>query len=235
MGAGAKKPAFSRKTGSSEATGPLAKSLWHAGGCPLRPQSAMESHWGLAESFRVHKSISTSQFVAVAAPPPRNTALRYTSSLGKGPRVPRAEKGGRVVRNTSCLCQGASQALERSSGLINTGALARCIQRACRPVLVAPISMPLLTELGWHSGAGFIYKYGAPNGAFPRPNSTESSAEPPAEAPVCYGESLGIGRILPCPQTCISTSQFVAVAVRPRNTALRYTSSLRKGPRVPPG
>ena len=79
MVAGAQKPAFSRKPGLSEATGPLAKSLWQAGGCPLRPKSAMESHLGLAESFRVHEPISTSQFAAVAAPPPRNSSLRYTT------------------------------------------------------------------------------------------------------------------------------------------------------------
>ena len=61
MGAGARKPAFSRKPGSSEATGPLAKSWWPAGGCPLRPKSARGSHLGLAESFRVHKSRSQFQ------------------------------------------------------------------------------------------------------------------------------------------------------------------------------
>ena len=77
VGGGAQKPAFSRKPGCSEATGPLAKSLWQAGGCPLRPKSAIESHLRLAESFCVHEPVSTSQFAAVAAPPPRNHSLRY--------------------------------------------------------------------------------------------------------------------------------------------------------------
>jgi hypothetical protein len=40
-----------------------------AGGCPLTPKSAIESHLGFAESFRVHEPISTSQFAAVAALP----------------------------------------------------------------------------------------------------------------------------------------------------------------------
>ena len=31
-------------------------------------------------------------------------------------------------------------------------------------------NMPLLTELGWCSG-GVCYNHGAPNGAFPKPNS----------------------------------------------------------------
>ena len=61
------------------ATWPLAESLGHAGGCPLTPKSAIESHLGFAESFRVHEPISTSQFAAVAALPPRNNSLRYTT------------------------------------------------------------------------------------------------------------------------------------------------------------
>jgi hypothetical protein len=38
-------------------------------------------------------------------------------------------------------------------------------------------SMPLLTELGSIKD-GFSYKHGAPNGAVPRSNSIENSAEP---------------------------------------------------------
>ena len=53
---------------------------------------------------------------------------RNRSFLGKGPRILEVGKGGRMVWNTSCLRQGASQGLERSSGLINTGASARCIE-----------------------------------------------------------------------------------------------------------
>ena len=93
VGAGAQKPAFSRKPGSLEATGLLAKSLWPAGGCPLRPKSAMESHWGLAESCRVHEPISTSQFAAVAAPLSVSCVLmnsvRRLANLGV-PRAPSA-------------------------------------------------------------------------------------------------------------------------------------------------
>jgi hypothetical protein len=78
VGVLAQKLAFSGKPGSSEATWPVAELLWHAGGCPLTPKSAIESHLGFAESFRVHEPISTSQFAAVAALPPRNNSLRYT-------------------------------------------------------------------------------------------------------------------------------------------------------------
>ena len=80
---------FSRKAGSSEATLLLAESLWYPGGCPLTPKSAIESHLGFAESFRVHEPISTSQFAAVAALPPRNNSLRYTS---KAPPIPAARE-----------------------------------------------------------------------------------------------------------------------------------------------
>src|ERR1035438_7667672 len=58
------------------------------GGCPLTPKSAIESHLGFAESFRVHEPISTSQFAAVAALPPRNNSLRYTMAGGRGRRLP---------------------------------------------------------------------------------------------------------------------------------------------------
>ena len=44
---------------------------------PLTPKPAIDSHLGFAESFRVHEPISTSQFAAVAALPPRNNSLRY--------------------------------------------------------------------------------------------------------------------------------------------------------------
>jgi hypothetical protein len=47
------------------------------GGYPLTPKSAIESHLGFAESFRVHEPIPASQFAAVAAMPPRNNSLRY--------------------------------------------------------------------------------------------------------------------------------------------------------------
>jgi hypothetical protein len=47
------------------------------GGYPLTPKSAIESHLGFAESFRVHEAISTSQSAAVVALPPRNNSLRY--------------------------------------------------------------------------------------------------------------------------------------------------------------
>ena len=50
----------------------------HAGGCPLTPKSAIESHLRFAESFRVHEPVSTSQFAAVAALPSRYNSLRYT-------------------------------------------------------------------------------------------------------------------------------------------------------------
>src|SRR5208282_3676477 len=38
-------------------------------------------------------------------------------------------------------------------------------------------NMPLLTEPGWRSGRAVVYSHGAPNGAFPKPNSTENSEE----------------------------------------------------------
>jgi hypothetical protein len=82
------KSAFSRKAGSSEALWPLAELLWHAGGCPLMPKSAIESHLGFAGSFRVHEPISTSQFAAVAALPPRNNSLRYTVPLRRDYGIP---------------------------------------------------------------------------------------------------------------------------------------------------
>ena len=87
MGAWAQKPAFWRKMGSSDATWPLAESWWHAGGCPLRPKSAIESHLGFAEFFRVHEPVSRSQFAAVAALPPRNNSAtkRFTGLLQLSP------------------------------------------------------------------------------------------------------------------------------------------------------
>jgi hypothetical protein len=57
------------------------------GGCPLTPKSAIESHLGFAESSRVHEPISTSQFAAVAALPPRTNSLRYTDGV-PGPILP---------------------------------------------------------------------------------------------------------------------------------------------------
>ena len=45
---------------------------------PQPPKSAIESHLRFAESFRVHGPISTSEFVAVSTPPPRNNSLRYS-------------------------------------------------------------------------------------------------------------------------------------------------------------
>ena len=50
------------------------------------------------------------------------------------------------------------------------------VQCAVTTVLVAVISMPLLTELV-SSENGFCYKHGAPNGAVPRPapHSTENN------------------------------------------------------------
>jgi hypothetical protein len=56
------------------------------------PKSAIESHLGFAESFRVHEPISTSQFAAVSTPPPRINSLRYTPAIlimGMGRRVGR--------------------------------------------------------------------------------------------------------------------------------------------------
>jgi hypothetical protein len=63
--------------------GGFAKRL-HAGGCPLTPKSAIESHLGFAESFRVHEPISTSQFAVVAALPPRSNSLLYTARILAG-------------------------------------------------------------------------------------------------------------------------------------------------------
>ena len=57
------------------------------GGCPLTPKSAIESHLGFAESFRVHEPVSTSQSAAVAALPPRNNSLRY-NDCGLVPQGP---------------------------------------------------------------------------------------------------------------------------------------------------
>jgi hypothetical protein len=48
---------------------------------PQPPKSAIESHLRFAESFGVHRPISTSEFAAVSTPPPRNNLLRYSTWL----------------------------------------------------------------------------------------------------------------------------------------------------------
>ncbi len=44
---------------------------------PQPPNSAIESHLRIAEYFRIHGPVSTSEFAAVSTPPPRNNSLRY--------------------------------------------------------------------------------------------------------------------------------------------------------------
>jgi hypothetical protein len=52
---------------------------------------------------------------------------------------------------------------------------AACWGSMCGPTVKAVfLSMPLLTELG-RSKDGLRYRHGAPNGAFPKPESTEAS------------------------------------------------------------
>ena len=58
---------------------------------PQPPKSAIESHLRIAESFRVHGPVSTSEFAAVSTPPPRNNSLRYTEA-----RDPKAERSLRA-------------------------------------------------------------------------------------------------------------------------------------------
>jgi hypothetical protein len=57
---------------------------------PLPPKSSIESHLRLAESFRVHGPISTSESAAVSTPPPRNNSLRYRPATLIQPAPPAA-------------------------------------------------------------------------------------------------------------------------------------------------
>jgi hypothetical protein len=88
VGAWAQKPAFSRKPGSSEATRPPAQSLGHAGGCPLTPKSAIESHLGFAESLRVREPIPKRPFAAVAALPHEIIRCVFRCKKGLTQRTP---------------------------------------------------------------------------------------------------------------------------------------------------
>ena len=49
---------------------------------PQPSKSAIESHLRIAEYFRVHGPVSTSEFAAVSTPPPQNNSLRYTCPGG---------------------------------------------------------------------------------------------------------------------------------------------------------
>ena len=51
---------------------------------PQPPKSAIESHLRIAEYFRVHGPVSTSEFAAVSTPPPRNNPLRYSIGVALG-------------------------------------------------------------------------------------------------------------------------------------------------------
>ena len=71
-------------------------------------------------------------------------------------------------------------------------------QRVATTVLVALISMPLLTELGWSKG-GLSYRHGAPNGAVTTrlnriPLETPENLAPPGlslcRAKACYFRAI---------------------------------------------